>query len=249
MTGKRGKNDAADAAAICEAMQRPNMRFVPIKRVDHGARLHGRAAAHAVDGHRRDHGHGDCCDGGQRQRVQVRAAVCGVDRAGTRAIQLWRKSATGADHQGRRRLPEKFAGDGCEGGAQRGQRQDRQFEPLGAGRWRCRSGEATGRRWWPSRPRTPAWPAPWAVLTRCLPCSTSCRGAWAWRRRSIWRCAEAAAAGRHGPRPPLFRAAGAAAPTSPLPPARRPAVPTGRARAPARPRSPSGRHRPARWHR
>jgi len=28
---KRGKNDAADAAAICEAMSRPGMRFVPIK--------------------------------------------------------------------------------------------------------------------------------------------------------------------------------------------------------------------------
>ena len=31
MTGKRGKNDAADAAAICEAITRPQMRFVPIK--------------------------------------------------------------------------------------------------------------------------------------------------------------------------------------------------------------------------
>jgi transposase len=31
MSGKRGKNDAADAAAICEALQRPNMRFVPVK--------------------------------------------------------------------------------------------------------------------------------------------------------------------------------------------------------------------------
>jgi len=31
MSGKRGKNDAADAAAICEAVGRPNMRFVPIK--------------------------------------------------------------------------------------------------------------------------------------------------------------------------------------------------------------------------
>jgi transposase len=38
MSGKRGKNDAADAAAICEAVQRPHMaspvlsrgeRFVP----------------------------------------------------------------------------------------------------------------------------------------------------------------------------------------------------------------------------
>jgi transposase len=28
---KRGKNDAADAAAICEAMSRPNMRFVAVK--------------------------------------------------------------------------------------------------------------------------------------------------------------------------------------------------------------------------
>ena len=31
MSGKRGKNDAADAAAICEAVQRPKMRFVPVK--------------------------------------------------------------------------------------------------------------------------------------------------------------------------------------------------------------------------
>ena len=31
LSGKRGKNDAADAAAICEAVQRPNMRFVPVE--------------------------------------------------------------------------------------------------------------------------------------------------------------------------------------------------------------------------
>jgi transposase len=31
MQGKGGKNDAADAAAICEAASRPTMRFVPIK--------------------------------------------------------------------------------------------------------------------------------------------------------------------------------------------------------------------------
>lgn len=31
MSGKRGKNDAADAAAICEAVTRAHMRFVPIK--------------------------------------------------------------------------------------------------------------------------------------------------------------------------------------------------------------------------
>jgi transposase len=28
---RRQKNDAADAEAICEAAQRPNMRFVPVK--------------------------------------------------------------------------------------------------------------------------------------------------------------------------------------------------------------------------
>ncbi len=31
MQGKRGKNDANDAAAVCEAASRPTMRFVPIK--------------------------------------------------------------------------------------------------------------------------------------------------------------------------------------------------------------------------
>jgi transposase len=30
LSGKRGKTDAADAAAICEAVTRPNMRFVPL---------------------------------------------------------------------------------------------------------------------------------------------------------------------------------------------------------------------------
>jgi transposase len=34
MAGKAGKNDAADAQAICEAVQRPNMRFVPIKSIE-----------------------------------------------------------------------------------------------------------------------------------------------------------------------------------------------------------------------
>src|SRR6187399_314946 len=39
LSGKRGKNDAADAQAICEAVQRPNMRFVPVKSQDEQARL------------------------------------------------------------------------------------------------------------------------------------------------------------------------------------------------------------------
>lgn len=36
---KRGKNDAADAAALCEAMSRPTMRFVPTKTADQQAAL------------------------------------------------------------------------------------------------------------------------------------------------------------------------------------------------------------------
>jgi transposase len=36
---KRGKNDAADAAAICEAMSRPTMRFVPAKSAESQAAL------------------------------------------------------------------------------------------------------------------------------------------------------------------------------------------------------------------
>ena len=36
---KRGKNDAVDAAAVCEAMSRPGMRFVPIKSADQQAVL------------------------------------------------------------------------------------------------------------------------------------------------------------------------------------------------------------------
>ncbi len=39
MSGKRGKNDAADAAAICEAVARPNMRFVPVKTEEQQSRL------------------------------------------------------------------------------------------------------------------------------------------------------------------------------------------------------------------
>lgn len=38
-SSKRGKNDAATAAAICEAVTRPNMRFVPVKSLYQQAHL------------------------------------------------------------------------------------------------------------------------------------------------------------------------------------------------------------------
>ena len=93
MTGKRGKNDANDAAAICESASRPQMRFVPVKIEDQQARLMVHrarqgfvtartacinrirgllsAAADATDGHRRGHGHRNRCDGRQ-------CAVCSL---------------------------------------------------------------------------------------------------------------------------------------------------------------------------
>lgn len=39
LSGKRGKNDAADAAAICEAVTRPNMHFVPVKTLEQQGQL------------------------------------------------------------------------------------------------------------------------------------------------------------------------------------------------------------------
>lgn len=39
LQGKSGKNDANDAAAICEAASRPTMHFVPIKSVEHQSML------------------------------------------------------------------------------------------------------------------------------------------------------------------------------------------------------------------
>jgi transposase len=39
LSGKRGKNDAADAAAICEAVTRPSMRFVPAKSIEQQCEL------------------------------------------------------------------------------------------------------------------------------------------------------------------------------------------------------------------
>lgn len=39
LSGKQGKNDAADAAAICEAVSRPSMRFVPPKSLQQQSEL------------------------------------------------------------------------------------------------------------------------------------------------------------------------------------------------------------------
>src|SRR5690606_40533846 len=46
---KRQKNDAADAEAICEAAQRPNMRFVPVKSEETQGALAGTERALFLD--------------------------------------------------------------------------------------------------------------------------------------------------------------------------------------------------------
>jgi transposase len=49
---RRNKNDAADAAAICETVGRPNMRFVPVRSVENQAQLMRHRARELLAGHR-----------------------------------------------------------------------------------------------------------------------------------------------------------------------------------------------------
>ena len=49
---RRNKNDAADAAAICEAVGRPNMRFVPVRSVENQAQLMRHRARELLAGNR-----------------------------------------------------------------------------------------------------------------------------------------------------------------------------------------------------
>jgi transposase len=49
---RRNKNDAADAAAICEAAGRPNMRFVAVRSVDNQAQLMRHRTRELLDGDR-----------------------------------------------------------------------------------------------------------------------------------------------------------------------------------------------------
>ena len=49
---RRNKNDAVDAAAICEAVGRPNMRFVPVRNVENQAQLMRHRARELLAGNR-----------------------------------------------------------------------------------------------------------------------------------------------------------------------------------------------------
>lgn len=84
---KRGKNDAADAEALCEAMSRPTMRFVPVKTADQQSEL-------MLVGMR---------DGLIRHRTQVSNAIRGY------AAEFGLVAATGLDKIGP--LLERIAQD------------------------------------------------------------------------------------------------------------------------------------------
>ena len=84
---KRGKNDAADAEALCEAMSRPTMRFVPVKTADQQAVL-------MLMGVR---------DRLIRNQTQLSNAIRGF------AAEFGMTAATGMDHLGR--LLDRIEGD------------------------------------------------------------------------------------------------------------------------------------------
>ncbi len=89
---RRNKNDAADAAAICEALGRPNLRFVPVRSVDNQAQLMRHRARELLVG----------------QRTQILNALRGhlaeVGVVGAQGVQnaylLKRLAAEGCDENG-----------------------------------------------------------------------------------------------------------------------------------------------------
>ncbi len=92
MSGRRGKNDAADAAAICEAVQRPNMRFVPVKTIDQQSRL---MVHRAAGGQPRDAG----LEVGSRCAAHQPVGVGGVLPAPVRPHGLRPCAVTAAAHK------------------------------------------------------------------------------------------------------------------------------------------------------
>jgi transposase len=129
MTGKRGKNDAADAAAICEAVQRPHMRFVPAKSLDQQSQLMVHRARQGFVEQRT----------ATLNRIRGLLSEFGIVlplKAATvrrRACECLDELPAASHHQGRRPLPAQPAGHGrtCRAGG--GQEQDRCAQPLGGG--------------------------------------------------------------------------------------------------------------------
>jgi transposase len=95
---RRNKNDAADAAAICEAAMRPGQRFVPVRAVENQANLMRHRIRDQLSG----------------QRVALMNALRGhlsevgviAPQGGQHALRLKRMLADGADEHGEIVIPE-----------------------------------------------------------------------------------------------------------------------------------------------
>ena len=88
LSGKRGKNDACDAAAICEAVQRPHMRFVPVK--TEAQQAHPRD--HELASGRASKFAGEACEG--RRSAQ---SGCRCDQEANETVALREVRAPSAD--------------------------------------------------------------------------------------------------------------------------------------------------------
>jgi transposase len=133
---KRGKTDAADAEAICEAVTRPTMRFVPIKSAEQQAVLmlhrtrdllvrQRTMLVNALRGHmaelachhswrRTDYRLGNRGDGHRSRAIPIGAAVRRLDWAGTKAEQQWRQGTPKRHIQTGRSLSAPLACAGCD---------------------------------------------------------------------------------------------------------------------------------------
>jgi transposase len=95
---RRNKNDAADAAAICEATMRPGQRFVPVRTIENQAELMRHRVRDQLSG----------------QRVALMNALRGhlsevgviAAQGGQNALRLKRMLADGADEHGEIVIPE-----------------------------------------------------------------------------------------------------------------------------------------------
>ena len=106
---KRNKHDVADAEAICEAVRRPSMRFVPLKTAeqqsalmhrwarDAGPRVAQEQPSQPTSGHhprdRADHRHCGRCDGCRSEHIPQWQRVCRLARASAETELYRRQSA------------------------------------------------------------------------------------------------------------------------------------------------------------
>jgi transposase len=110
---KSNKNDVADAEAICEAVTRPNMRFVPIKTVEQQKRAFGAPGTTGIRQGQDGAGEPD-----SRLAGRVRTGAAAGDRAclaGSAAAHRRGDRAAIIDASAHRTAPRKHEGAGSAG--------------------------------------------------------------------------------------------------------------------------------------